>query len=425
MDTCNIPEKGPLMIVSDHQNSLNDALGMLMAVDRRKDKKLRIVARADVFRPGVKRALGWLGILPAFRLSFDGEESLQNNEGTFSEAEVELNNDGTLIIYPEAGHQDRHWLGKFSLGYLRMLFQAAEKTGFRKEMFILPACNHYSDYFSVREDVLVRFGTAIPIAPFYELYKTKPRTAQRQVNELVRKQIDGMMLNITDHENYDAIDFLRQNSFGIGYAKENGFDPNKLPEKLLSDKQLFARLEELKETEADELQAIYTNVRTLEEETGKLKLKETDLSRKPGLPLLLLKGLLFLLLFPLFLFACIPNYIVYHAPKIMLARTTDKMFYGSFMIGMSVLITVPILYPLTALLTWFISKSAIIALIHLVSLPFLAIFAWNFVKEFKRWKNGLRVRRLLRTDKLNRVIELRTSVYRSLYGLMGKTKTGK
>ena len=425
LDTENIPEKGPLMIVSDHQNSLNDALAILMAIDKRKEKKLRIVARADVFKPWGKKALDWLGMLPAFRLSYEGEESLANNEGTFSEAEVELNNDGTLIIYPEAGHQDKHWLGKFSLGYLRMLFQAAEKNNFEKELFILPSCNHYSNYFDIQEDVLIRFGTPISIAPFYELYKTKPRTAQRQVNELVREQISAMMLNITDLENYEAIDFLRRNTFGIDYAKERGFDPDKLPEKLLADKQLFADLEQLKETDEEKIHTIYDNVGKLEEKIKELKLKETDFSRKESLPRLMAKGVLLALLLPLFLFACIPNIIIYYVPNIFISRINDKMFYGCFRLAISILITIPILYPLTALLTWFITKSMLIALIHLVCLPFLAIFAWRYAKGFMQWITDLRFNRLFKRGGLNHVIELRSSIYESINRLVRKAKIEK
>lgn len=419
----NIPEAGPLMIVSDHQNSLNDALALTMALNKRKKRKTRLVARADVFRPGVKKALRWLGILPAFRLSYDGIASLSNNEETFREAEDELLNDGTLVIYPEAGHQDKHWLGKFSLGYLRILFGAAEKSNFEKELFILPSCNHYSSYFGIQEDVLIKFGTPISIAPFYELYKTKPRTAQRQVNALVSEQISGMMLNITDLENYDAIDFLRSNSFGINYANKKGLNPQKLPEKLTADQDLFAELEKIKETNEEQLQAIYNNTRQLKEQIGQHKLNESCFEEKHSLMNLLLRGILLFIFLPLFIFSCIPNIIIYHAPKLMNSKIKDKMFYSSFKFGISVLITIPILYSLTFILTWLFSKSFIIALIYLASLPFLGIFAWNFVKRFRKWRVDLRFLNLYKKGELNEIIDFRTSIYESLTKLLKQNKS--
>ena len=156
LHTERIPAEGPLMVVSDHQNGLSDVLGVLMSIDRRRDKrKVRVVARADVFKPAVRKALHWLGLIPAYRLAFDGEASLSNNAASFEDIEQELLLDGTVVIYPEAGHQDKHWLGQFSLAYLHILFEAARKTGFQKEMFVLPSCNHYSDYFHAREKMLL------------------------------------------------------------------------------------------------------------------------------------------------------------------------------------------------------------------------------------------------------------------------------
>lgn len=419
LHTENIPETGSLMVVSDHQNSLNDALALLIALDKkRKKRKIRVVARADVFRPGVKKALRWLGILPAFRLSYEGVDSLDNNKETFSEAEDELLNDGTLIIYPEAGHQDKHWLGKFSFGYLRILFGAAEKSQFKKELFILPSCNHYSDYFNLQEDILIKFGTPISLAPYYDLYKTKPWTAQRQVNKLVWEQISAMMLNITDLENYGAIDYLRRNTYGTNYARAKGFDPDKLPQKLLADKELSAALEKRKESREEQVQAIYAETRKLEKQIRQLNINERNFERNCCWFDLLSRGVILLLFFPFFIFSCIPHTFIYYAPEIMKFSVKDKMLYSSFRFGISVLITIPVFYLLAFIVAWISSGSFLIALIYLVCLPFLGIFAWYYRKRFNRWKGDLHFKSLSGKGRLGDLIELRTRTYDSLDRLL-------
>ena len=83
-----------------------------------------------------------------------------------------------------------------------MAFNAAARDDFKKEIFILPSCNHYEDYFRIRTDLLIKYGTPIPISPFYDLYKTKPLTAQREVNKLVREQIYTHILKIKVHKYY-------------------------------------------------------------------------------------------------------------------------------------------------------------------------------------------------------------------------------
>ena len=162
----------------------------------------------------------------------------------------------TIILFPEGLHQDKRWLGDFSSGFTKMAFETAEKSDFKTEVFIQPACNHYSNYFGIRNEMIIKFGTPISITPFYELYKTKPRTAQRQVIAAAHKQIEDLMLNITDLENYEAIDFIR-NIYGRKYALAQGLNPKHFPNMLESDKNLFANLEKAKSENADKVLGIY------------------------------------------------------------------------------------------------------------------------------------------------------------------------
>lgn len=413
----NIPEDCPLMIVSDHQNGLADPLGFLMSIRTRKKRKIRLIARADVFKPVIKKAMDWVGVLPAFRLSYDGEESLVNNADTFDISEDELLNDGTVIIYPEAGHQDKRWLGKFSHGYLRIIFEAAEKSNFEKEIFILPSCNHYSDYFDMREKMLIKYGTPISAAPYYELYKTKPRTAQRQLNAIVWQSISDIMLNITDLENYEAIDYLRE-TYGIKYAKAKGLNPNALPEKLTADKQLFAEIDALKAVDKENIQTIYDNVRVLEKETKQLKINDKNFDKKYNQGGTILEGLLFAIFLPLFLFGCIPHILTLYIPRMLVSQIEDRWQHSGIIFAINALIIIPISYIILFFTAWFITKSALISLTYLVILPFLGIFAWHYGKCFKNWTSKLRFRMLRKKERLKNLITLRASIYKSLDSLL-------
>ena len=71
----NIPADGvPTLVVSNHQNCLNDPLGVLFTF---RDRKPNFITRADVFalHPIANKFLRSIGLLPAFRLDYEGEGS--------------------------------------------------------------------------------------------------------------------------------------------------------------------------------------------------------------------------------------------------------------------------------------------------------------------------------------------------------------
>ncbi|MDY2942125.1 MAG: 1-acyl-sn-glycerol-3-phosphate acyltransferase, partial [Paludibacteraceae bacterium] len=221
----NIPEQGvPVVFASNHQNCACDPLLLLLGLEN--ESHPYVVARGDVFgkSPIADKFFNWLGLVPAFRLNFDGAEALQKNEAMLATTEQKLLEGNRLIIFPEGGHQDKHYLGEFSFGYTRLAFQAAEKANFEKDIVIVPCCNHYSDYFEAKTEALYRFGEPVHLQPYYELYKTKPRTAQREVNKIVRQRIQEMMLDVQDVENYDVVEFLWEQGTKNQEQRQNSND---------------------------------------------------------------------------------------------------------------------------------------------------------------------------------------------------------
>ena len=374
LDVENVPADGtPVLMVSNHQNCLNDALGVLLAVN---DRKMRFITRADAFtiNPLFKRFLLWIGLLPAYRFQHEGEEQLSNNEDTFHHTEQDLLDGHAILIYPEAGHQDRHWLGFFTSGYTLMAFEAARKTGFQKEIFILPSANHYSDYFGLRNDMLVRFGKPISIQPYYELYQSQPRTAQREVNHLVRTKIREMMLDVQDLAHYDDIDYLRNSGFGCDFARFLQKDPGILPQKLEADKELVARL--------DAASVPYDDVRSLREEMASLGLEDRQFERKPTLLRVIALGLGLLLTLPLAIVALWPAIFAWVIPN-HFVKKLDVMFQGTFVLAINVLVLLPVSALVTLLVEWrFIGAWS---LLHAAALPFLCLFEWEWCRQARRW----------------------------------------
>ena len=406
-----VPAEGtPCLIVSNHQNCMNDPLGLVTSFH---DRKLHVITRADVFMvsPVADKFLRAIGLLPAFRLDYEGEGALGKNAETFRASEQALIDGKTLLMYPEAGHQDKRWLGTFSFGYTKMAFEAAELGNFEKEVFILPACNHYSHYFGMRNRMLVKFGTPISIQPYYELYKTKPRTAQREVNKLVREQISGLMLDIRDLDNYDAIDFIRA-TYGIDYAKKQGVNPDDLPNRLLSDKDLVAKLADAKSADENGMNQLYQEARDLKQGIEKLGITDAHLKFSVNPIALGFQLLMLLILFPLWVFSWWPSMLVYWIPmSIFKAKMKDPMFEGTLLFGSAALFTLPLFSLITLLVTGF-NSGWVPALIYVALFPIILLFCWKYATLGKKTLQTLKC--LMAPSAVEKLKQMRKRLHKKL-----------
>ena len=257
----NVPEKSEAVVIAScHQNAINDPLALEFAFANR---TVNLFAHGNLFRnPIINRFFRSIHVIPAYRMRTDGEESLSKNFTEFENVEKKLFNGEWTGIFPEATNQTRRFLGEFSLGYLRMAFQAAERQNFEKDVKVLPVAIHYDNYHRFRHNCLVRIAPAVSLQPFYELYKTKPRTAQRQVNALVRESIQNMMIDLPDEESYEAIEYIRE-TYGRRYAVTHGANPDILPQKLSTDIKLTSILKAYTDAKPEEARKLFADVSEL------------------------------------------------------------------------------------------------------------------------------------------------------------------
>lgn len=409
----NVPIDGtPVVVVSNHQNCLNDPLCVCLKLT---DRRMNFIARANVFKnPIFNKALRAMGLLPAYRMSHEGFGAINKNRETMDDAGQALTDGETLMLYPEADHQDKRWLGKFKLGYLRIAFEAAEKMNFEQDVMILPSCNHYSNYFHARTDMLIKFAESISLKPYYERYKEAPRETMMEVNTIVRDTIQQMMLHIEDLDHYEEIDFIRESGYGRKYAKEHGYKFNYLPSRLLSDQKLVAELQRAYTENKEEMEGVYADTRRYAEGLRELNIRDWLFIHNPGIEAPILRGLGLLLLLPLFIVSIIPTALLFIIPKIFLnILIKDQMFISSFNVGVSVFVSVPICLIIPSILLW-IFAGFWWALGYFVAFPFMFVLAWNFMRMFQKFMGSCRFVARKNRDKVSKLKEIRQRIFSQL-----------
>lgn len=409
----NVPIDGtPLVVVSNHQNCLNDPLCVCLKLT---DRRMNFLARANVFNnPIFNKALRAMGLLPAYRMSHEGFGAINNNKSTIDAAGQALTDGETVMLYPEADHQDKHWLGNFKIGYLRIAFEAAERMNFEHDVMILPSCNHYSNYFHARTDMLIKFGEPISLKPYYERYQSAPRETMVEINGLVRSKIQEMMLHIEDLEHYDQIDFIRESHYGKRYAINHGFKPNYLPSRLRSDQRLVDELQKAYTANPEEMEEVYKDVKHLHQEYKRLGIRDWLFVHDTGWGGVTLRALGLLILLPLFMVSIIPTGLLFLIPKIFLKKLIkDQMFVSSFNVGASALISVPICLIIPLIILW-ITQGFWWALGYFVAFPIMFILAWNYMRLFQKFKGAFRYNAPQNKDRIAKLKELRRSIHNRL-----------
>jgi hypothetical protein len=285
---------------------------------------------------------------------------------------------------------------------------------------ILPSCNHYSNYFHARTDMLIKFGEPISLKPYYDRFREAPRETMTEINALVRSRIQEMMLHVEDLEHYDQIDFLRETGYGRKYAIEHGFKFNYLPSRLLSDQKLVKELQDATAEHPEQMAEIYKDTATYSKGLDDMGIRDWLFIRNPGIEAALLRAIGLLLLLPLFIVSIIPTGLMFLIPKLFLSRLIkDRMFVSSFNVAVSVFVSVPICLILPFILIW-VFGSFWWALGYFISFPFMFILAWNYIRIFRKFMGAYRYSARKNHDKVKELRSLRKSIFQRLDALLKK-----
>jgi len=166
-NSARVPQKGPIVIASNHPNMMLDVL-LLGASTRR---TLHFLGKAALFRnPILGRFLRYCGVLPVHRRK-ESPSPMEENLETFAACHRLLASGGAIAIFPEGISHDRDAVLPLKTGCARIVLEAEAKRGFGLSSVIVPVGITFSSRELFRSDALVVFGEPLDASPHFDAYR--------------------------------------------------------------------------------------------------------------------------------------------------------------------------------------------------------------------------------------------------------------
>lgn len=415
-----IPKDKPIVAISNHQNGLSDALGILFSFS--KDKRNPVfIARGDIFKNKIAaKGLYFLRIMPAFRRQDVGYTDVKHNDEIFDQAATILNDNGVVALFPEAGHQDRHFLGSFKKGFARMAFRAAEQQNFSGPVYVLPMSNHYTNYFSVQGQLVMTIGEPIDISYLYDTYKENPNLALKELTDRAREVVESLMLNIKTSEFYEEYEMLCE-IFSREMLVKEGVAFNHLPSQLEASKRIVAQLEQLEQEDPEKhailMENTYQYIRSIE----KLNLRDWIFAKEMSLWGFFGRSLLALLLSPVIIIGWLLYLIPFNASFLITRKINDQMLHSSFHFAIWTLVAYPIWFIIMSLILEFTTNKwwlipilfvlCLLTVIYYFRGKTLVKKLFNSVRRFVFWFRG--------DYRYKRAVSRRAEIVKTMHEIMG------
>lgn len=263
-----VPERGPLVLVGNHPNSLVDPVMISTTCARR----VSFAAREGLFRSIALRPILWaLGSVPIRRRQDqpEGTAALDNDEA-FRALHAVLASGGAFGIFPEGISYTESELQPLKTGAARIALSALAQG---IPVTIVPVGLGYRRKQKFRGRVLVQFGRPIVLSEgsWSERYRVDPREAARALTADIELALRALTLNAPDFETLRVLDGVRR----LYVPEERKLS---LAEEAEVTRRLCAHWEAMKDD--PEVAALYSDIESYLAVLEALGLSDWDL-RKP------------------------------------------------------------------------------------------------------------------------------------------------
>ncbi len=396
-------ETGPLLVISNHPNTLMDPILVAMLWHR----PLSFLAKSPFFRGFVGVIMRAAHAIPLFRKEdvvlvpgaapVSEEERARQNDETFRASFELLAGGGALLIFPEGSSILERRLRPLKTGAARIVLGTEARYNWATGLRIVPVGLNYADARSFRSRVYVTVGEPIAVAPWRARYEAAPIEAAQELTAALQAALEKQLL-ITRTEEDDAFVRALETLYkpylrATAPAELTGAAPAEVDFQL--SRSLIEGLAWFEAREPERVNLLRRRILAYQAALPRLGLTDAPLRRDAGTgtplpgPALQLTGLL--LGGPVWLWGVVNNYLPYWLPAQAAKRLTKEVEFIAPILMVTGMLTFPLCYALQTWAVWRLTHSGLLTTLYLALLPVTGFFALAFWRWLTAWRGQWRV----------------------------------
>ena len=194
----NIPKKGAVLFVGNHQNALIDAI----LIPTTNNRNIHFLTRASAFKNKLaNKLLRSLNMIPVYRLR-DGKQSMLKNIQVFEQCFEFLKNEKAVEIFAEGEHHLLRRIIPLKKGFARIILGTLQKYP-DLEIQIVPVGINYDKHLEYPCSTSIYYGAPIRANDFFNI--ENPDYTFKDIIKEVKNSLEELTLHIEDTKNYDEI----------------------------------------------------------------------------------------------------------------------------------------------------------------------------------------------------------------------------
>lgn len=410
----NLKYQNPGIVVSNHPNALLDPLH----VASRTRKIQFFLANITMFHHPISNwFFSTFYCIPIERPKDVGNRTVQNKE-SFAKCDEFLSGGGSLYIAPQGAMELERRITKLKTGTARIALSAENNNNFNLGMTVLPVGLNYSEPNDFRSTLVINVGEPMLVKDYKAAYEQDQFGAVRQMTADLHKRLSALVIDTADDEEDDLLRKIEEIQ-----ATEK---PLSLDATLLRSQKTLRELQHLRAEEPKAYQKLANNLNNYFGELTNIKSTDEGLVKNNVAPTFfesLIKLLGGVLVFPVFLYGWINNYLAAFLPAWIARKMNLFKGYTATVKTLSSLFVFPLIYGIQIFLVQHFGGVGWITVVYALSLYPAGLFAW-WCKE--NWKKHVEARRFKKYAQQNpkkqtALKEQRVSILENLVNLGKQT----